>query len=64
MAVTECEIYCASKKACRGCSKTCNKTCQWNAITDCEEGNRAKNSIKQSTSQKPGKNGYSYVLDT
>ena len=53
VAAFECELYCASTKTCWGCLNICNKTCQWNAITNCERKDSTKDPAKQISSTKP-----------
>ena len=54
--MNDCEIYCALEITCLACIKVCNKECQWNAVTNCDQKKSSANdSVTQSLSQKPGK---------
>ena len=50
----ECKLYCASAKSCWGCSKVCNETCKWNAVTSCEQVENIFSPAKKSSSKKLG----------
>ena len=51
----ECEKYCLSKENCWGCSVSCNRTCEWKAITNCIDQKPWRGLIKGDIAQKTGK---------
>ena len=53
-AAKRCKLYCASIKSCWGCTKICNETCNWNAVTECQPNDNFEPLGKQSTLQKLG----------
>ena len=54
IARAECEKFCARNRKCQICSLECNKTCQWNARTGCDD-NSSQKSVVMEMSRKPGK---------
>ena len=54
MAIDACEKFCATEKQCWGCSVDCNKTCHFNAISQCGAREPWSGLIIGDTSQKPG----------
>ena len=50
----KCEKFCARNRKCQICSLECNKTCQWNARTGCDD-NSSQKSVVMEMSRKPGK---------
>ena len=55
VAQAKCEKYCSMNTGCWGCSISCDKVCQWNAIDDCGVLEDWGGVVKGGVTQKPGK---------
>ena len=49
-----CERYCSNEENCWGCSKSCQPSCQWIAISYCNETVGTNSLSNGSITQKPG----------
>ena len=49
-----CERYCSNEENCWGCSKSCQPSCQWIAISNCNETVETNSLSNGSITQKPG----------
>ena len=54
LSLEKCEEYCSWNEACWGCSFSCKQSCQWYAISACDNVLESKGLIERYVSRKPG----------
>ena len=58
----QCKEFCRTKKECLGCFFQCNKTCEWSAVTSCQNNQNLEQSVRKTFSQKPSKHNFILII--